>query len=305
MNIFLVVKSKTILVVCLLLLCFTLQVRGASKDVILSKLERARAELLISKATELRIATDFEEIKNSGQATPEIIKDYEIYLSRVQDMVKENQNLVDTLEAAYLKHRGPTQGTSCSKTPQQGSSLPPARVVEEAPDQLGNLDGELNDSLAEFDEMLLKEMEEISEQSEQKMRQLAEEAAAAAQRLKEQGVDPSDSSGESGSDETSGESPSDQEGTDRKQGEGEAEQGGSYSDVPVTDKRDTKARDDDTTRTQRSKEPPESDQDDDIVQRLECDIHRDRPLVFLCIEFDVRCFHNPGGGVWLSDILRP
>ena len=268
MNIFAVVQSKTILVVCLLLFCFTLQVRGASKDVILSKLERARAELLISQATEQRITIDFEELKASGQATPEIIKDYEIYLSRVQDMVKENQNLVDTLEAALLKHRGPGQGTSCSKTPQQGSSLPPASVVEEAPDEVGTLDGELNDSLAAFDEMLLKEMEEISEQSEQKMRQLAEEAAAAAQRLKEQGVDPSSSSGESGSDETSGKSSSEQEGSDRKKGEGEAEQGGSYSDVPVTDKRTTKSRsDDDTARGERAKEPPESDQDDDIVAR--------------------------------------
>jgi hypothetical protein len=268
MTVFKIAQPKTILVVCLLLFCFTLQVRGASKDVILSKLERARAELFISQATEQRITIDLEELKASGQATPEIINDYEIYLSRVQDMVKENQHLVDTLEAALLKHRGPTQGTSCSKTPQQGSSLPSARVVEEAPDQLGTLDSELNDSLAAFDEMLLKEMEEISEQSEQKMRQLAEEAAAAAQRLKEQGVDPSDSSGESGSDETGGKSPPDQEGTDRKQGEGEAEQGGSYSDVPVTDKRNTKSRsDDDTTRSQRAQEPPESDQDDDIVAR--------------------------------------
>ena len=268
MNILILIKSKTILVACLLLVCFTLQVRGASKDVILSKLERARAELLISQSTEQRITIDLEELKASGEATPAIIQDYEIYLSRVQDMVKENQNLVDTLEAAYLKHRGPAQGTSCSKTPQQGSPLPSARVVEEAPDEVGTLDGELNDSLAAFDEMLLKEMEEISEQSEQKMRQLAEEAAAAAQRLKEQGVDPSDSSGESGSDETSGESSSEQEGTDREQGEGEAEQGGSYSDVPVTDKRDTMSRSDDgTTRSQRAKEPPESDQDDDIVAR--------------------------------------
>ncbi len=265
---FAVAKSKTVFVVCLLLCCFTLQVRGASKDVILSKLERARAELLISQATEKRITMDLQDLKVSGQATPEIIQDYEIYLSRVQDMVKENQNLVDTLEAALLKHRGPAQGTSCSKTPQQGSSLPSAGVVEEAPDELGTLDGELNDSLAEFDEMLLKEMEEISEQSEQKMRQLAEEAAAAAQRLKEQGVDPSDASGERGSDETSGESASEQEGSDRKQGEGEAEQGGSYSDVPVTDKRTTKPQsEDDTTRSQRAQQPPESDQDDDIVAR--------------------------------------
>jgi len=102
MNILTLVKSKTILFACLLLLCFSLQVRGASKDVILSKLERARAELLISQATEQRITIDLQELKASGQATPEIIQDYEIYLSRVQDMVKENQNLVDTLEAALL-----------------------------------------------------------------------------------------------------------------------------------------------------------------------------------------------------------
>ena len=77
----------------LLLFFFTLQVNGAPQDVILAKLERARAELLISQATELRIATDLAELKASGQATPAIVADYEIYLSRVQDMVAENQNL--------------------------------------------------------------------------------------------------------------------------------------------------------------------------------------------------------------------
>jgi len=261
-------KTKTILVAGLLLFFFTLQVNGAPEDVILSKLKRARAELLISQATELRIATDFEELKNSGQATPEIIEDYEIYLSRVQDMVTENQKIVDTMEAAYLKHRGPVQATGCSKTPQEGTSLPSASVVEEAPDELGTLDGKLDESLAAFDDMLLKEMEDISTQSEQKMRQLAEQAAAAAERLKEQGVDPRGSYGEDGSEETTGEASSDGEGTDRKQEDGEMEQGGSYSDVPVTDKRDTKARSDDgSTRSQRGEQPPESDQDDDIVAR--------------------------------------
>jgi len=261
-------KTKIILVAGLLLFFFTLQVNGAPEDVILSKLKRARAELLISQATELRIATDFEELKNSGQATPEIIEDYEIYLSRVQDMVTENQKIVDTMEAAYLKHRGPEQATGCSNTPKEGASLPSASVVEEAPDELGTLDGKLDESLAAFDDMLLKEMEDISTQSEQKMRQLAEQAAAAAERLKEQGVDPSGSYGEDGSEETTGEASSDGDGTERKQEDGEMEQGGSYSDVPVTDKRDTKARSDDgSTRSQRGEQPPESDQDDDIVAR--------------------------------------
>jgi hypothetical protein len=141
-------------------------------------------------------------------------------------------------------------------------------VVEEAPDELGSLDGKLDESLAAFDDMLLKEMEDISTQSEQKMRQLAEQAAAAAERLKEQGVDPSGSYGEDGSEETTGEASSDGEGTERTQEDGEMEQGGSYSDVPVTDKRDTKSRaDDGSTRSQRGKQPPESDQDDDIVAR--------------------------------------
>ena len=261
-------KTKILLVVGLLLFFFTLQVNGAPQDVILAKLERARAELLISQATELRIATDLAELKASGQATPAIIADYEIYLSRVQDMVAENQNIVDTMEAALLKHRGPVQASGCSKTSDKGASLPSAGVVEEAPDELGTLDGRLDESLAAFDEMLLKEMEDISEQSEQKMRQLAEQVAAAEERLKEQGVDPSGSYGEDASEETGEEASSDGEGTERTQDKGEMEQGGSYSDVPVTDKRDSTSRSDDgSTRSQRTKQPPESDQDDDIVAR--------------------------------------
>ena len=238
-------KTTILLFTALLLFFFTLKVNGAPEDVILSKLKRARAELLISQATELRIATDLEELKASGQATPEIIEDYEIYLSRVHDMVTENQKIVDTMETAYLKYREPVQTTGCSKTSPEGGSLPSVSVVEEAPDELGSLDGRLDESLAAFDDMLLREMEDISTQSEQKMRQLAEQAAAAADRLKEQGVDPNGSYGEDGSEETSGEATTEGEGTERTQQDGEMEQGGSYTDVPVTDKRETKSRSDD------------------------------------------------------------
>ena len=264
---FTAVKTKILIVIPLFLFLIALTVNGASPDEVQSKLEQARTDLRISQATEDRITSEFEKIKHSGKATPEIIKDYEIYISRVQAMVAENQKVVDALEVACSKYIQSGKTTGCSQPAQKKGTLSPGITVEEETGELGTLDGELNDSLAAFDEMLLQEMDDIRAQSESKLRELAEEAAAAAGSLQDQGVEVSGSSEETGSEEeTQGASA---EGTDRdqRQGEDQAEQGGSYSKVPVTDKRDAQSRSDEKSSGQRSKEPPESAQDDDIVAR--------------------------------------
>jgi hypothetical protein len=262
------VKTKMLMVVPLLLVLIALTVNGASPDEVQVKLEQARTDLRISQATEVRITADFEKVKHSGSATPEIIKDYETYISRVQAMVAENQKLVDALEAASAKHMQAGKTTGCSQPAPQGGTLSTGITVEEETGELDTLDGELNDSLAAFDEMLLQEMDDIRAQSESKMRELAEQAAAAAGSLRDQGVEVSGSSEETESDEEAEGSSADGTDKDQQQESDQAEQGGSYSKVPVTDKRDAQSRSDkDRGSGQRAEQPPESTQDDDIVAR--------------------------------------
>ena len=47
-----------------------------------------------------RIASELEQLKKSGEASPETIRDYEIYHERVQAMVAENRKIVEQMEAA-------------------------------------------------------------------------------------------------------------------------------------------------------------------------------------------------------------
>ncbi len=226
---------------------------GASEEEIQLELERARANLRISQATGERISLEFERLKNSGKATPEILEDYEIYLNCVQAMVKENQRIVDTMEAAYLRHLTSAKTTGCSGSIQSEDELHTDLSAEEEPDQLTVLDRELDDSLAAFDEMLLKEMGEIRAESERKMTAMAEEAAAAAKRLKDKGVDGSSSSEEDDSED---------------QGKDEPDQGGSYEEAPATDSQDEQSRsNDDANYGKQAKPPRGSTQDDDIVAR--------------------------------------
>ena len=221
----------------------------------------------ISQATEGRISSELEQLKNSGKATPEILNDYGTYLNRIQAMVNENQKIVDNMETAYLRYQKSAKTTGCSNSIQSEGNRYTEVPAEEEPDELSVLDSELNDSLAEFDEMLLKEMDEIRAKSENNMKDIAGEAAEAAERLREKGVDVS-SSEDDGTDEHAQKSQSEGETTDRKQGEDELEQGGSYSKVPVTDSRDDKSRsDDDATYSKQDKQSHGSAQDDDIVAR--------------------------------------
>ncbi len=162
-----------------------------------SRLEIARKDLRISEATEARIASGLEQLKNSGNPSPETLEDYETYLGRAEEMVAENRKIVQELEALYSRYATVSSGSSASTDAQKVSN--PKLPDEKEYDELGKLDRELNASLAVFDEMLLIEMDEIRTKSAEKMRDLATEAAAAAQRLEEQGVDVEPSSAEASS----------------------------------------------------------------------------------------------------------
>jgi len=162
---------------------------GVPLEKIKSELELARENLRISEATAVRIDEELEELKKSGQASPEIIDDYEIYLARVRAMVDENHTVVKAMEVAYARYFRRKKYESPDDSEKLKDMLDPGIPEEEAIDAVVALDRELNNSLAEFDEILLKEFELIRAQSERELRDLAEEAAEAAKRLREKGID--------------------------------------------------------------------------------------------------------------------
>jgi len=174
-----------------------------------AKLAQARENLRISQQTEKRIATELEQLKESGSASKEAVKDYETYLKSVAAMTAENRKIVEQMEAAYAKISSAKSGSN-----ELDKMADPDIPEEQTMDEVAALDRQLNASLAKFDGMLLKEMDEIRAGSSGKLQDLAEEAAEAAKRLREQGLDV-DTAGSNSSEE----SQQDQEGkpaTDRE-----------------------------------------------------------------------------------------
>ena len=154
-----------------------------------SKLAEARHNLQISEATENRIAAELEQLKNSGSATPETIKNYEDYHASVKEMVAENRRILARMEAAKARHSSaPTSSATTGRGEIEGM-LNPEIPEAQTTDEVAALDRQLNASLGEFDTRLLEEMDQIRGQSAARMRDLAREAAEAAKRLREKGVD--------------------------------------------------------------------------------------------------------------------
>jgi hypothetical protein len=225
-----------------------------------SRLEQARKDLRISEATEARIASGLEQLKNSGKASPESLEDYETYLSRAREMVAENRKTVEELEALHAKYTTVSSSPSASEDAQKAPStnLPDEKEY----DELGKLDRKLDHSLVAFDELLLQELDEIRDKSEEKMRDLSAEAAAAAQRLQEQGVNVDPSS--------TGAPPEGQESTRvSEQSEGspeKAEEGGIQSETAETRQKGSKGATGTQSSVQEQRSRP-SGHDDDIVAR--------------------------------------
>ena len=162
-----------------------------------AKLEEARRNLKISEATEKRIASELDQLKRSGTASPETIKNYETYHESVKEMVAENRKIVAQMEAAQARHSSGAPSTEAAGGGQAGDMHDPRIPEEQATDEVAALDRQLNASLNQFDAKLLKEMDEIRDGSAEKMRDLAREAAEAAKRLREKGVDVDTSGSES------------------------------------------------------------------------------------------------------------
>ncbi len=165
------------------------------------KLAEARENLRISQETEKRIAAELEQLKNSGSASEENVRNYETYLKSVAAMTAENRKIVEQMEAAYAGNRSGGAGSGRDSVTALDEMADPAIPEEQVTDEVAALDRQLDTSLARFDGMLLKEMDEIRAESSGKLQDLAQEAAEAAKRLREQGLDvdtsASRSSGES------------------------------------------------------------------------------------------------------------
>jgi hypothetical protein len=163
--------------------------RAASADTVDAKLAEARKNLRISEETEKRIASELEQLKKSGSASPEAVGDYEAYLKSVQAMTAENREILERMKNSYS---GRSSDESASSAPDSGKPNPmPASSTpeEQTLDEVAALDRQLNASLNEFDEKLLREMDEIRAESAEKMQDLARDAAEAAKRLREKGLD--------------------------------------------------------------------------------------------------------------------
>jgi len=162
---------------------------AATADSADARLAQARENLRISQETEKRIASELDQLKTSGSASDEAVRDYETYLKSVRAMTEENRKIVSQMEAAY-EQQSPSQAASQmpgSKAPDQTTAQ---GIPEKQPvDEVAALDRQLNASLAKFDDMLLKKMEAIRAGSSQKLQDLAEEAAEAARRLRAKGLD--------------------------------------------------------------------------------------------------------------------
>lgn len=154
-----------------------------------ARLEKARENLRTSRETEYRIAADLENLKKSGNASPEAVKDYEEYLSRVKAMTAENQKIVEQMEAAFDQHPPGATHSNPAVSNKLDKMYDPNIPEEQTVDEVAALDHEFNESLAQFDDKLLKEMDEIRAGSAKKLQDLAQEAADAAKRLRDKGVD--------------------------------------------------------------------------------------------------------------------
>ena len=227
---------------------------GVSLDDVKSRLQLARENLRISEATEVRIASELEKLKSSGTASPQVLKEYEAYLARAQEMVVENRKIVKEMEAAYAKLAPPRLPADSSTTAKDGDIPDPRIPEEEELEELASLEREFNASLAAFDEMLLKEWDEILARSAKKMRDLSEEVG--------------ETGGHSGQ-EAEGEGAAEtQEGTEET-GEGEmrSKEGTEAQETAAeSGESESKGEDKGQTLTQKQRSRP-SGHDDDIIAR--------------------------------------
>ena len=162
---------------------------AVAEDSAESKLSKARENLRLSEQTEKRIAADLDQLKKSGNASDEAIRDYENYLGSVQAITAENRKVVAQMETAYANKLPSQTGSDVPAANEMQRMANPDIPEEQTMDEVAALDRQLDASLAKFDDMLLKEMKKIQSESSGKLQQLAQEAAESAKRLREKGLE--------------------------------------------------------------------------------------------------------------------
>ena len=245
-----------------------------SADAANAKLKEARENLQTSRETEKRIAAEIEQLKNSGNASAETVKDYEDYLARVRAMTAENRKILEQMETAYNRHSPDATNSNTAVPNEPDRMYDPSIPEEQAVDEVAALDKEFNESLAQFDEKLLKEMDAIRAGSTKKLQDLAQEAAEAAKRLRDKGVDV-DTSGAKSSEETDTQKEASESGretettgggadtkTASRDGSGKAGKG-----TPADDRRRANYEDDDIVARQ-LREAAENETDPELKEKL-------------------------------------
>jgi hypothetical protein len=277
MNYLCLITFRRILLAGILWLGLATWAYGASLDEVKSRLQLARENLRISEATEARIAFELEKLKNSGTASPEVLRDYEAYLARAREMVAENRKMVKEMAVAYAKLAPPRQPASSSTTGKEGNITDPRIPDEEELDEKASLEREFNDSLAAFDEMLLKKWDEILSRSAEEMSDLSEEVGKKEGRFGEE-TEEETSSGEGASgtregtaDTGKGEMPSEETTETRKTAgkSGESESKGEEKGQTVTQKqRRTYDGHDDDIVARQLREAAENETDPELREKL-------------------------------------
>jgi hypothetical protein len=245
-----------------------------SADATDARLQEARENLQTSLETEKRIAAELENLKNSGSASAEAVKDYEDYLARVQEMTAENRKIMEQMEAAYNRHTPGENNSDSAVSNKLDKMYDPNIPEEQTVDEVAALDKAFNASLAQFDDKLLKEMDAIRAGSTKKLQDLAQEAAEAAKRLRDKGVDV-DTSGAKSSEETDAQKEASESGRETETTGGAADtetasrdgSGKGGSGASTDDRHRTDYEDDDIVARQ-LREAAENETDPELKEKL-------------------------------------
>ena len=124
----------------------------------LTELETAREQLAAARAAEVTAKVKFRTLLDQGNLTQSEKEDFQVYLTRLEQVVVQNCEAVLALKVV-LGDKSPEAGCSFDRTASTGVvSFPDERTEDE---RVIVLDGQLAKSMSDFDELLLREMEEL------------------------------------------------------------------------------------------------------------------------------------------------
>ncbi len=124
----------------------------------LAELESARQKLAAAHAAVVTAKGEFRTLLDQGGLTQSEKEDFQVYLTRLEQVVVDNCEAVLKLKVA-LGDNSSEAGCSFNRAASAGAvSFPDERTEDE---RVIALDGQLAKSMSDFDELLLREMEEL------------------------------------------------------------------------------------------------------------------------------------------------